>query len=461
MSKCIRYSWFILAVLALLLSACQAEIVQPTVSPTIAQPEQALPPVAKPTEIISTASNIPAPSETLSPSATSPLLTPTPDWMTFDLDAWESASPDGLWVARIVAAYPPKGSNADEYHVWLRIDPYSDRSKGWIVVDEWLNIGLGMTTPTVMRWTEDGAALFIADTGVPDGCGPRFFMNVRRFDLQAEQVIPLDEKLFGTLSVSPNGSTLVEFSQNAGLVIHDLTGGGTLEVVFEQPDGDWWPGGIIWSPDGRDFLFDMRINPCGTQEEATSSIWRVELEDHEASLLIQDDAQQLSLKSWPEACLAQTIDFEGSVWWLNPCSGELSQTPPDEVVLALNTLLGFFDSLNQGDFAKAVGYYGGSYEHLQEINQSVDPDDPAALLSNACLVNGYKCLPVLSYVLESWSDDEFRFLVTFDQDGEAFMRGPCCGASAIDQPPDWQFTYTLIRDPAGAFRVLDMPVYVP
>jgi hypothetical protein len=329
-------------------------------------------------------------------------------------------------------------------------------------VDEWLPAGLGMTTPFVMRWTQDGKSLFIADTGVPDGCGPRFFVNPRKVDLQSGVVTSLGEDLFGKLSVSSDGSFLVAFSQDTGLVVHDLTGGEPQLITFTPPAGDWWPGEIVWSPDGREFLFDLSANPCGPPEAVTSSIWRASLEGAEASPLVLDDPNGLSLQSWPEACLVQLRDRAMGVWWLDPCTGELNQTPPQEIGLALDALLGFFDALHQENYAEAAGYYGGSYESLQNNNPTIDPNDRAALLTSACQENGYVCLPVLSYVLTSQPDlDEFRFLVTFDREGEAFVMGPCCGASAIDQPPVEQFTYTVKKDDTGTYRVQELPVYVP
>jgi len=57
---------------------------------------------------------------------------------------------------------------------------------------------------------------------------------------------------------------------------------------------------------------------------------------------------------------------------------------------------------------------------------------------------------------------EYQFLVEFvTSDGSLFVRGPCCGASATDMPPQSQFVYTVVRDCEGTFRVRDLPVYVP
>jgi hypothetical protein len=277
-----------------------------------------------------------------------------------------------MWVARIVVAYPPQGSGGGDYHTFVRIDSASD-SRSFTVVDEWRPAGLGMTTPVVLRWTQDGSSVFIADTGVPDGCGPRFFENVRRVDLQSGEVTPLDGELSGKLSVSPDGSALVAYSRNAGLVVRDLVGGVDHEITFMQPDGDWWPGEIVWSPDGRELLFDLNTNPCGPPEDVTSSIWRAGQGDTEAIPVLQNEPRRLTLQSWPGECVAQLNDPEGVVWWLDACTGELSQTLSSEVGPAVDALLGFFDALHQGNYAEAAGFYGGSYETLQGDNPS-DPE---------------------------------------------------------------------------------------
>ena len=130
---------------------------------------------------------------------------------------------------------------------------------------------------------------------------------------------------------------------------------------------------------------------------------------------------------------------------------------------ARDTLERFFVLLNEGRYAEAVLMYGGPYDSMRDNNPSVPPADLATLMHNACEINGVKCLRPKTITLErTISEAEFLFLVEFqDEDGSLFVRGPCCGASPTDQPPEAVFSYTVAKSDEGNFLVMDMPPYVP
>ncbi len=140
-----------------------------------------------------------------------------------------------------------------------------------------------------------------------------------------------------------------------------------------------------------------------------------------------------------------------------------SAAPPASEQGAHSALEDFFALLHNGQYAEAVLLYGGPYDTMRDHNPSMPPNDLADLMRNACEINGASCLTARSITLEeSPSDGEFHFLVEFqNEDGSPFVRGPCCGASAADQPPQSVFPYIVTRTPAGAFLVMDMPPYVP
>jgi hypothetical protein len=132
--------------------------------------------------------------------------------------------------------------------------------------------------------------------------------------------------------------------------------------------------------------------------------------------------------------------------------------------LALQSLMDFFEHLSTGRYEEASQLYGGSYEVLIDNNPTLDPQDHAALWRNACTANGFQCLRVRSARLqgEVASGAQVRFLVEFSTpDGERFVRGPCCGASETDMPPESAFLFAVVRSEDGAYRVQDLPVYVP
>jgi hypothetical protein len=139
------------------------------------------------------------------------------------------------------------------------------------------------------------------------------------------------------------------------------------------------------------------------------------------------------------------------------------QVPADQE-LALQSLVDFFGHLSAGRYQKASQLYGGPYEQLIHHNPGLDPQDHAALLRNACTVNGFQCLRVRTVRLhqQAASGAEFHFRVEFSTpDGGLFVRGPCCGASETDMPPQSEFLYTVTMSKDGDYRVQDLPVYVP
>jgi hypothetical protein len=129
---------------------------------------------------------------------------------------------------------------------------------------------------------------------------------------------------------------------------------------------------------------------------------------------------------------------------------------------ARQTLVTFFEALNQARYEDAIDLYGGSYEIMIDHNPILDPDDHIALWKNACTINGAQCLIVRSSTLKEINGDEYVFIIEFSNpDGTLFVLGPCCGGSATDFPPVSQFEYRVQKMSDGKFVVLDLPIYVP
>ncbi|WP_026370173.1 hypothetical protein [Kallotenue papyrolyticum] len=145
---------------------------------------------------------------------------------------------------------------------------------------------------------------------------------------------------------------------------------------------------------------------------------------------------------------------------------ELAMPPeaiaPGDLQRAHTTLLSFFTALHEGNYAQAAQYYGGSYDILRTWNPDTAPDDYAGLLAGGCEANGLQCLKIKKIVREqATAAREFRFLVEFaNEDGTTFRRGPCCGASEEEMPPETQFGY-IVTKIGDQFLVQGLPVYVP
>lgn len=131
--------------------------------------------------------------------------------------------------------------------------------------------------------------------------------------------------------------------------------------------------------------------------------------------------------------------------------------------LALEVLTDFLQYLHNGNYEKAAQLYGGTYETMIDHNPSVDPNEHATLLKNACTINGMQCLQVKSVSLyKKLSTTEFVFSVDFlNADDTLFFLGPCCGDNATDFSPRSVFNFTVIKVAKNRFFVMDMPPYVP
>jgi hypothetical protein len=143
-------------------------------------------------------------------------------------------------------------------------------------------------------------------------------------------------------------------------------------------------------------------------------------------------------------------------------SSEMADRADEE--LALQSPVDFFEYLSARRYDEASQLYGGSYEVLIDNNPTLDPQDHAALLRNACTANGFQCLRVQSARLQDqvMSRAEFRFLVAFcTRDGGLCIRGPCQGASKTEMPSQSEFLLAVVQSENEAFRVQDPPVYVP
>jgi hypothetical protein len=144
-------------------------------------------------------------------------------------------------------------------------------------------------------------------------------------------------------------------------------------------------------------------------------------------------------------------------------SKPLSTNSLSDEQLAHDILVKFLDTLHKGSYAEAAQLYGGSYETMIDQNPALDPNDQAALLRNACTVNGVQCLQVKSAVLDKkGSDTEFVFKVDFSQDdGTLFVLGPCCGGDETSTSPQSEFHLRVVKVAGDRFTVIDMPPYAP
>ena len=155
------------------------------------------------------------------------------------------------------------------------------------------------------------------------------------------------------------------------------------------------------------------------------------------------------------------------VFSLIACTAKSDISPTAEPLsddqLALNTLVDFLENLHAGKYDEAAQLYGGTYEIMINHNPDIAPEDHAALLRNACTINGAQCLQVKSAGLEEEiSGTEFTFEIEFQNaDGSLFVRGSCCGGDETDFPSESIFLFTVSKSAEGKFLVMDMVPYMP
>jgi hypothetical protein len=142
-------------------------------------------------------------------------------------------------------------------------------------------------------------------------------------------------------------------------------------------------------------------------------------------------------------------------------SSEIRLTATAPLDPAAEALASFFAALHEGRYADGAALYAGSYEVLQDMNPDVEPADHAALLERYCTQNGGVCLPMGAIVAQGDSPDGAAlFTIQFlADDGSIFGQGPCCGEpDTADRRTEFAFS---VREVDGAFRVMELPPYIP
>lgn len=131
-------------------------------------------------------------------------------------------------------------------------------------------------------------------------------------------------------------------------------------------------------------------------------------------------------------------DFIQKASWMTQ---DLSKKKDTIIAEARRALLEYLSGLWQGNYQRAVYYYGGAYDLLRELNPDVDPHDKPKLFERFCTVNGGRCLRA-----DYFSDKDFasptdlKFSVEF--------------ITKINGRSDFEFR---VKRMNNEFKVLDLP----
>jgi TolB protein len=294
-------------------------------------------------------------------------------------------------------------------------------------------------------WSPDGAQIVFSSTrgGAPD----IYLVNSDGSGLKRLTDNPGEEN---TPNWSPDGNKIVYSSvrQDATGEIYVMDADGVGQINLSQHPAE--DGNPRWSPDGTHIVFvsgrdgqfrNYLMNPDGSGV--------MPLPEPLAGIRIVDWGYSAALSS-----LASTPTPPPATPIPTPV-----MSAEEEIALALQTLRKFFELLHAGEYEQASNLYGGSYQMLMEWNPKLHPKDHPILLKIGCEINGLNCLRVHDAVFQEKTDQhEFHFLVAFVyDDGALFVRGPCCGATETENPPVWQFLYT-VKWVNGQLRVMQLPI---
>lgn len=153
------------------------------------------------------------------------------------------------------------------------------------------------------------------------------------------------------------------------------------------------------------------------------------------------------------------LDFAAQLYAQLEQHGE----PSSDLEQAQQALQNYFLALKQGDYARALEFYGGDFEVLSGYNPDIPEEDQLALMEAGCRYNGLVCSLLVMEILEEEqiSPTEYQFTVRFaNPDGSLFEQGPCCGEDPTASPPVSEFKYTVVKS-GDRFLVQELPVYVP
>jgi hypothetical protein len=244
------------------------------------------------------------------------------------LNMYQSASPDGQWIAEGLVATSRSEECCGEYYTRLSISS-ADGSTERQVVDEWRESGLGSTTPRPFHWSNDGRYFYYTNLGIPDGC-PAFFYNgndLYRVDLRDGITVQIIPSSGAWLSISPDETTLAYVGYvSSGLILHDLDTGEERESSID-PSINYIAGHILWSPNSTALVLTLALkpDPCSERWAESTSILLVDADTLGVKILIEADARLFITDEWPKPEVIVLKDKAGDIWSLNLFTGELDK----------------------------------------------------------------------------------------------------------------------------------------
>lgn len=373
-----------------------------------------------------------------------PIVAPVPDLSTMSTRSVLSTSPDGYWTAEALLAFFL--GEMDYARVILRWES-EDSYREWRPYEEWSESGLGDSFVSDFYWSPNGRYVYFTHRGSTHPCGYPFATNLRRVDLHDGTLveIPLTGLELGDISISPDVSRMA-YRTSEGVLLYEFENGISRMLSYTWPAGyDFTVGDYVWSPDGEELAFSLTYPLCHVPEPLRTTTRIINLDSGTVRTPTNADdwlylPDKVLADPIPTATLALHDFLESLYWGSRVAQGEYT-------------------------YDRAAALYGGSYDTLIEMNPNIDPGDRAVLLRNACEVNGFQCLRlrdvISSIAVRGEGGARIVFFVVYlaDRDDEIFALGACCGGEG--GLPQIRFTFNVKELEDGAFRVVDLPPYIP
>jgi WD40 repeat protein len=237
--------------------------------------------------------------------------------------SWSQTSPDGEWIAELWRASRPS-----QTYTQLKVLKL-DGSVEWRPIDEWVEDGVGGTSPHPFHWSAEGRYFYYINQGAADGCGTPF-AYLQKTDLATGVVAQVIPEVWGVLGLSPDGGSVAYATYgDDGLELYHLETGEMRSIPLSlEARSEWYASNITWSPDGRAVIVTAEVDTCGLTN-GKQRLVRVDLETATQTVLLEDSAWRFWVAEWPEIGRVVLKEGGNNTWWMDAETGALapSATP--------------------------------------------------------------------------------------------------------------------------------------